>query len=87
MAILGLDCTQDGLLTGLPAEEIKSTDYHHFYHPNPKYPTEAHYRFAQGISIPRDEPRVMFLEVTPTTIRIYSNPSDDSNKYEIAQMQ
>lgn len=37
MAVVGVDCTVDGILkAGNPPEELKSTDYHHFYYPNPK---------------------------------------------------
>jgi len=40
-----------------------------------------------GLKYKADEPRIMFLEITQTHIRIFTNPSDDTNKFDIAQMQ
>jgi hypothetical protein len=40
-----------------------------------------------GSSYKADEPRIMFFELSPTHVRLFTNPSDDTNKFEIAQMQ
>ena len=29
----------------------------------------------------------MFFEMSPTHVRLFTNPSDDTNKFDIAQMQ
>jgi len=40
-----------------------------------------------GVKYKADEPRIMFFEISPTHVRLFNNPSDDSNKFETAQMQ
>jgi hypothetical protein len=46
------------------------------------------YRFKEtAIRIKASEPRLMFLELTDESIRIFENPSDESQKYELANVQ
>lgn len=40
-----------------------------------------------GVKYKADEPRIMFFEISTNHVRLFTNPSDDTNKFETAQMQ
>ena len=41
----------------------------------------------KAIRLKSAEPRLMFLEMTEQGVRVFENPSDDSQKYELANVQ
>lgn len=81
IAVKGFDLTDNNLyLSSDLSDEVKSSSYRHFYHPE-------FYRFKETDSKKKLSLKTMFLTLDDTTVRLFDNPSDEKNKWKLAQMQ
>jgi len=81
-AIKAFDLTDNSLYSDSDLnEKIKSSSYRHFYHPE-------FYRFKQNDNSDNKlQLKTMFMQVDNEYVRIFDNPSDESNKFKISNMQ
>lgn len=85
-AVKGFDLTNDSLFADSDLnDEIKSNSMRHFYHPE-------FYRFKETDSKDKKETKkletkTMFLELSDSHVRLFDNPSDEKNRWKLAQMQ
>jgi len=81
-AVKAFDLTDNSLYSDTDLnEKIKSNSYRHFYHPE-------FYRFKQNDNSDNKlQLKTMFMQVDNEYVRIFDNPSDESNKFKISNMQ